>query len=172
MCALYTVKCQICGFKSISFYEQTVFNKCPKCLLDFNISMDFDIVQYHRPRKSGKCGLCHNFTPVENHHICYNPEQTIKLCRNCHMNLHNGKVIIDYPIFDYLKPTKDKINAFYYIPRPNKLEIPLHKTGNSMFLTIPSGIIKLYGLKEGDKFILEPDKDFFSLKTQKKNVFS
>ena len=52
------------------------------------------------------------------------------------------------------------------------LEIPLRKVGNSLMLTVPSDIIKLYGLQEGDKFILEPDKDFFSLKTQKKNVFS
>lgn len=49
------------------------------------------------------------------------------------------------------------------------LEIPLRKVGNSLMLTIPSDIAKLYGLKEGTMFEVIPDKEeMFILKVSKK----
>lgn len=49
------------------------------------------------------------------------------------------------------------------------LEIPLRKVGNSMMLTIPSDIIKLYELKEGTIFEVIPEKELFIIKLKNEN---
>lgn len=49
------------------------------------------------------------------------------------------------------------------------LEINLRRVGNSLVLTVPSEILKLYGLKEGDSFELVPGVDHLTLRS-KKNI--
>ncbi|KCZ73349.1 growth regulator [Candidatus Methanoperedens nitroreducens] len=48
------------------------------------------------------------------------------------------------------------------------LEIPLRKVGNSLVLTIPAEICKLYGLKEGSTFELLPTGDRLTLRSKQK----
>ena len=54
---------------------------------------------------------------------------------------------------------------FKYMP----LELPLRKVGNSLMITIPADIAKLYGLKAGNTFEVIPEKDAFVLKSIKKD---
>ncbi len=48
------------------------------------------------------------------------------------------------------------------------LEIPLRKVGNSLMLTIPSDIARLYGLSEGTMFEVVPEKEMFVLRVSRK----
>ena len=54
----------------------------------------------YRGRESARCALCwaahvpHSpgaCLGLEVHHVTYTPEQTIWLCRSCHVALHNGR---------------------------------------------------------------------------------
>lgn len=49
------------------------------------------------------------------------------------------------------------------------LTIPLRKVGNSMMLTIPQTLIRLYGLADDAEFEVAIDKDFLILRCKKGN---
>ncbi len=49
------------------------------------------------------------------------------------------------------------------------LTIPLRKVGNSLMITIPQTLIRLYGLGEDSEFEVAIDKDFLILRCKKGN---
>lgn len=49
------------------------------------------------------------------------------------------------------------------------LTIPLRKVGNSMMITIPQTLLKLYGLAEDSEFEVMIDKEFLVLRCKKGN---
>ena len=44
-----------------------------------------------------KCAICGTEESIINHHTSYDPEETVPLCRSCHMKLHNGSIKSDIP---------------------------------------------------------------------------
>lgn len=57
---------------------------------------------------SDECDLCGDAAEwIDDHHVSYNPEETIRVCRSCHAEIHNTN---KHPS---LKPDGDELTAFY-----------------------------------------------------------
>ena len=53
------------------------------------IPKESNVYRFITSGKPGKCELCSAFvSKLEAHHLCYNPEITIRVCHNCHHKIH------------------------------------------------------------------------------------
>lgn len=62
--------------------------------------------------KAEKCQVCGEYfhpADVVRHHISYEEDKTIKVCRSCHIRIHRGKMLpVLKPVDSKVKPTKSK----------------------------------------------------------------
>ena len=86
---------------------------CRFCKKDFQDKGRFCSIGCERSYKFQDCITCDVcFTPIVNHmydlhHIRYDPEETIIVCRTCHVRIHHSN---ENP---HLRPPKDDIDKFY-----------------------------------------------------------
>lgn len=54
-----------------------------------NIPKESLVYKFITSGKRGRCSFCSKMVEkLEAHHVCYDPEKTIKLCHHCHHRVH------------------------------------------------------------------------------------
>ena len=57
----------------------------------------------------GICLLCNKFkSPLEGHHVCYNPVRKVRICHKCHFKVHHQPNLLTKEQLSFLKQMRGK----------------------------------------------------------------
>lgn len=87
-----------------------------------------------------KCAICGSTENIIKHHTSYGREETIWLCRSCHVKVHQNPTHILYP--------EDKPTEFGKRPAIPKIQFyaPTWRSGDRLVVPIRKSLTQIYSL--------------------------